>query len=89
MSKKLFFINDTPSEIQTLLRVISRSRILRECQAKGLPEPTNLNKFCVIVTKGSIRLCYHYFKNPTTVLDLDVSELPHKGWRLYVSSDTI
>lgn len=85
MSKRLFFINDTPSEIQTLFRVISCNRILKECQAKGLPKPTNLNKFCIIVTKGRLELCYHYFKRPTTIMNLDISELPQKGWRLYIS----
>jgi len=85
MSKRLFFINDNPSEIQTLFRVISRSRILRECENKGLPEPTNLNKFCIIVTKGRLELCYHYYKRPTAIMNLDISELPHRGWRLYIS----
>jgi len=84
MSKNLFFINDTPTEVRTLLKVISWERLLKECLKRGFPEPTNSNKFCVIVSKGRLELCYFYFKHPTCIMNLDPLELPHKGWRVYI-----
>jgi len=84
MSKLLYFINDTPKEIRTLLKVLSRERLVRECTKRGYPEPTNANKFCVIVSKGRRELCYFYFKHPTCIMELDPMELPQYGWRVYV-----
>lgn len=84
MSKRLYFINDSPNEIRLLLKNLSRSRLLRETERRGYPEPTDINKFCIVVSKGRIELCYKYFKGVSVLMDLDAFELPQKGWRLYV-----
>mgnify|MGYP003113648665 CR=1 FL=1 len=84
MSKRLYFINDKPEEVRTLVRLLTWDRIVRECLKRGLREPTNANNFCIIVSKGRLELCYKYFKRPTIIMNLSPNELPHKGWRVYV-----
>ena len=85
MSTRIFFINEDPAQVQTLLRAIHPYRIQEACAQKGLPPATNLNNFSVVITKGRMDLCYRYIKGRTRIMELSTQELPHIGWRLYIS----
>jgi len=84
MTKMIIFINEEPSEMRKLLKRISRFRLEDECNKRGLPFPTNTNKFSVLVSRGRLDLCYQYFDKSSTIMNLDPLELPHIGWRLYI-----
>lgn len=85
MSKFLFYINQDPKEIQKLLSHISSERLSKACAKRGLPIPTNANKFIISVSKKGLYLCYFYFQRPTNVIELSPMELPHRGWKLYIN----
>jgi len=78
----MFFINDNPSDIQKVLKKITKKRLRKEFEYKGYPFPSDLNKFSIIASNRKANLCYLYGSKPTIILELLPMELPVNNWRL-------
>ena len=81
----MFFINDTPSDIQTVLKKITQKRLRKEFAYKGYPFPSDTNKYVIIASNNKANLCYNYGSKPTVIIELLAMELPTNNWKLYLS----
>jgi len=79
----MYFINNTPTDIQKVLNKITQKRLRKELAAKGYPFPNNTNKYIIIASNNKANLCYYYGSKPTVILELLLMELPTDNWRLY------
>ena len=78
----MIFINDNPTDVQTVLKKITKRRLRKEFEYKGYPFPSDVNKYSIICGKKA-NLCYNYGSKPTIILELLPMELPKSNWRLY------
>ena len=79
----MYFINNNPTDIQAVLKLITQKRLHRAIKNKGFPLPTDANKFILIVKNQKGYLYFKYGSKPTLILDLLPMELPKGNWVLF------
>lgn len=79
----MHFINDSPSDIHSVLKKLTQKRLRKEFAYKGYPFPSDTNKYVIIATSSKANLCYYYGSKPTIILELLSKELPKNNWKLF------